>query len=68
MILKQLYGICTRPTLDLIFRPHTYIYFMSYLAQVLYIIDYLIAALDKNLDYIVVILSYHFRSGVYMLF
>jgi len=41
---------------------------MSYLAQVLYIIDYLIAALDKNLDYIVVILLYYFRSGVHMLF
>jgi len=41
---------------------------MSYLAQVLYIIDYLIAALDKNLDYVVVILLYYFRSGVHMLF
>ena len=41
---------------------------MSYLAWVLYIIDYLTAALDKNLDYVVVILLYYFRSGVHMLF
>ena len=41
---------------------------MSYLAQVLYIIDYLTAALDKNLDYIVVILLDYFGSGIYMLF
>ena len=68
MILKQLYSIYTRPTSDLIFRPRTYIYFISYLAQVLYIIDYLITALDKNLDYVVVILLYYFRSGIHMLF
>jgi len=68
MILKQIYSICTHPTSDLIFRPYTYIYFISYLAQVLYIIDYLIIALDKNLDYVVIILLYYFRSGIYMLF